>query len=811
MTEPMPELVEALAYANGSGRESTAWTALTTLVGTAVAADPEVARAWRRVRGVGADRKDVQELASALARHAEADGDFRERLHGWAAWRGGGRPIEREQANANANVIGDSAQIWGASVQARDIVGGIHIHQEAPAAPRTIPRQLLPVSAHFTGRDDDLAALDALRAERDPTVPQVIVVSGPGGVGKTALASRWLRDHEAEFTDGQLYADLRGFASGESPSAGEVLGGLLRALGHPDVPATLPEQATLWRSLTASLRFALMLDNAVTAAQVRILLPSAPGSLVVVTSRHRLTGLVTDGAVFHQLGLLDRRSAVELLARGTGRKRVDLDRSSAYEVVSLCACLPLAICLAAARLAARPGQPMAAMAAALKRGPGPMGALRVEGTRTLQTMLDESYEALGPDEAVVYRRLGLLPVPDFDAPLVAAVCALDEAEADRLLDALAEANLLEETGSGGYRFHDLVRLHAAQRGTGEESASTRTETLRRLVDWCLAMATSAEALLTPIHRNLGEREYEFPPAAAAPFDGERDALAWLDTHRETLMAALRAAADARWHVAAWQLTDALWPLFLRLRLYDSWIEAHQIGLDAARHARDRAGEARMLTSGGIGLRMTGRYDEGAGWYTRALELAQADANPRDEAQALSGLGSCSRGAGRLAQAADFFARALALREAIGYRRGAALSRLRLGEIAFDQERYETAIDNLTRAHADLVAEHDRYDATRARALLGFALARHGSRDAGEGHLHQALADFEESGSQVWRGRTLEMLGQLAAEMGDRAGARAFYERARAIFGAVSPVDGERVERRLGDVGDPGSGPVDASP
>ncbi|MEO3749960.1 tetratricopeptide repeat protein [Streptomyces sp. B6B3] len=738
--------------------------------------------------------EDVQELARSLTRRAAEDPVFGREL----------RRLVMGEEGQHTNLIGESAQVLGPSVQARDIAGGVHFHQ-APTSPpppsRPVPRQLLPVPATFTGRQEDLRALDALRDARDTGVPQIIVVSGPGGVGKTTLTSRYLRDRQADFPDGQLYADLRGFAPSESPSAGEVLGHLLRSLGEQEIPATLPEQTALWRSTTAGLRFALMLDNASTAAHVRTLLPSAPDALVVVTSRHRLSGLVTDGAVFHQLGLLDDGTAMELLARSVGRQRVDRDRSAALEIVTLCAFLPLAVCLAAARLASRPEQPIAALAAALTRGTGPIGALRAEGTPTVQTVLDESYGALTPEQARTYRRLGLLPVPDFDVDLAAAACDLEEADAERLLEALAEANLLEETPGERYRFHDLVRAHAAQRGARDDTEATRHATARRLVDWCLARASAADRLLAPAHRSL-PIDLEFPPAAPVPFTDERGALAWSRTHHETLMSVLRAAAEAGWPAAVWQLTDAMWPAFARLRGYESWIEAHRLGLAAARGAGERGAEMRMLTSGAKGLVRAGQHEEAREWYERALVLAREADDPRDEAQALSGLGTCSRAVGRLAAAEEYYRRALALREAVGDRRQVALSRLRLGEMAFEQERHGEAVEHLSLARAGLVAVQDAYDAARARALLGFALANSGRRADGIGELRASLAEFDDTGSGFWRGRALEMLGQLAAAE-DQTRAREHYGEALARF-AGSPVDAERVERRLRELGPAGA-------
>ncbi|MGP4114774.1 tetratricopeptide repeat protein [Streptomyces sp. 4N509B] len=680
-----------------------------------------------------------------------------------------------------------------------------------------MPRQLLPVPAHFTGRETDLDALDDVWNRRNPASPLVIVVTGPGGVGKTALVSRWLGDRSGEFPDGQLYADLRGFAPGTPPSAAEVLGMLLRAFGETEVPASVPELTARWRSVTSGLRFALMLDNAATAAQVRTLLPSAPGSLVVVTSRLRLTGLVADGATFHPLGLLDDGAAVELLSRSVGRERVEREQTEAHEVVRLCAFLPLAVCLAGARLAARPEQPLTSLVASLSRGLGRLAALSgaallaEEDTPTMQSVLDESYAALRPEVARLYRCLGVLPVTEFDAALTAAASGLDEADADVLLDVLVEVNLLEAVGPDRYRFHDLVRLHAEQRGRAEEAAPVREEWLRRLVDWCLARATAAEALLAPQHRTM-PREYLFEPATPAPFTEEREALTWMKHRHESLMAVLRAADAAGWDRAVWQMVDAMWPSFLRQRAYDSWIEGHGLAAEAARRDGHRAAESRMLTSGGKGLRMAGRPEEAVPWLTRALQLAREDNDPLNEAQALSALGSCHRVVGRLAAASELYEQALALREAAGNRRQTALARLRLGEVASEEGRYGDAVEYLRRARTDLLAERDRYDAPRARALLGFALGHGGNdaaRRAGESELRGALTEFEAAGSEFWQGRTWELMGELAEDCGDAPAARDCLGRAGAIYGRLSRAEAQRVTeslRRLERAEDPRGAP-----
>lgn len=801
----------------------------TLLDAVSASADPATAdllRAWESAEPAEDPGETARTLSAALAQRAAHRPELARELRHWIT-----ATLSPAPAQAG-NSIDGSARIQGTAIQAHGIHGDVHIHPApaAPAGPRgyDVPRQLLPVPDHFTDRVRELADLDQ-RAADSPGAPVIAVISGPAGVGKTTLARRWLLGLADAFPDGQLYADLRGHSEGGPARPGELLGQFLRALGQERVPADLGEQAALWRSATAGSRIAVLLDNALSAAQVRPLLPGGARALTAVTSRGRLSGLGMDGATFHPLDVLGTGDAVELLRRRIGADRVTREPEAALAVAEACAGLPLAVCVAAARVASRPRQPLAAMAGALGGGAGgALDVLRVEGEYAVRGALDASYRLLSPELARGYRRLGLAPVPLIGVEAAAAACALRTREADQLLDELAEVNLLEDlgpdprTGSGRYRFHDLVRAHARQLAATHEGPAGSGAAVRRVVDFYLYAATEAEALLTPSHRIL-PRRYDRRPAPPPPFADASGALDWLDTERAHLMAALRTAAEHGWHDTAWMLADAMWPLFLRLRPYELWVEAHEIGLAAARRAGDREAESQMLTSGGAGLRNAGRPDEAVGWFGQALEVARervaaAREQPPDpggpdvltaarraEAQALHGLGQSHRLAGRLTEALHCFRLALPLREAIGYTRGAALTRICLGDVALAAGRPEEALPELAAARAALLSEDDPYDAARALAFLGRAALRCAGDDAtavesAKGQLTEALGEFEATGSVHWQGRVLEMLGEAAEERGETERARAWYGRALARYRSVSAPDVRRLEDRLSGLG-----------
>ncbi|WP_322974654.1 tetratricopeptide repeat protein [Actinacidiphila epipremni] len=709
----------------------------------------------------------------------------------------GGAPHETQR-----NSIEGQARISGAVVQAQQVHGGVHVYPPAPPpgpAPVPVPRQLPPVPGHFVNRRRELAALDAVLSRhmaQDAGAIPLIVVNGPAGVGKTTFAARWLGGRAADFPGGQLYADLRGHTAEGAAAPGEVLGRFLRALGAGSVPADLAEQMSEWRSRSAELKVAVLLDNALSAAQIRPLLPAGPGSVAVVTSRRRLTGLNLDGADFHRLEVFDAADGVELLRLGIGADRVAGEPAATRRVVDLCGGLPLAVRLASARLASRPRQPVAALAAALAPDADGLAALDVEGETTVSKALDASYSVLGQDAALLYRRLGQLPLATFDVPAAAAACARPPHWADDRLDELVEANLLEMVGPEGFRFHDLVRVHARTLGAADTADGGPGTTLRRVCDWYLHTTTAAEARLTPAQLHL-PRDYVHPPQGLpVPFADDLGATRWLDAHRLDLMTLLRTAADRGWHAYAWQLADAMWPLVLRLRHYDLWIEAYDIGLAAARADGHERAVRQMLTSGAIGLNAMRRYDAAVARYEDARVAARDAGDIRDEGQALLGIGRSHREAGRPAEARPYLEQAIALWEACGYVRGTGLARTVLGEAALAAGEPVRAAAYFARARQTHLAVDDPHDAARNLAFLGRAKAMGGEQAAGVAHMEEALGVFTASGATHWQARTLEMLGDSAYERGDHPAAAELHSQALACYELTNPDDANRLRQLL---------------
>lgn len=697
-----------------------------------------------------------------------------------------------------ANSIGGNAWISAPTVQARDVHGGVHLHG-APAPPPPAPRQLPPVTGHFTSRKRDMDRLDGLLADWTRDTPLLVVLSGQAGIGKTALAGRWLRAVEQGFPDGQFYADLRGHSEATSAGPGEVLARFLRAIGIDSAPADLDERASLWRSATAGMHMMVLLDNAFSAAQVRALLPGSPYALVVATGRRRLSGLGIDGAAFHQLKALDIKAGLELLARGIGKGRVGAELQAAEELVARCAGLPLAVSLATARLATRPRQSLRSLADLLSRDSGRLAALELEGETAVRNALDASYADLSRDGARLYRALGCLPLLSFDSRIAAAAGRLPPGRAESALDELTEANLVEDLGPDTCRFHDLVRDHARALALQQDPLHERTVALRAACDVFLVAATAAQRRLTPAQYGL-PRDYREPVPEAPSFDDDATALGWLADQQDNLMALVRTAAEQGLDGSVWQIVDAMWPLFLRLHRYDVWIEAHRIGRAAAERSADPRALRQMLNSGAIGLTSAGRLDEAVEWYTRSAREARSAGDPRDEGQALLGIGTCYRRAGRPEQALPVLREAIGLWEDCGYRRGVALSRIVLGEISLEAGTSD-AESHFAPAHATLVEVDDLYDATRALAFLGCALARKGDVAEGLTRLRTAVAAFRASGADLWEARALVMLGEETGRAGDRREAADSWERAATLYDSIDSAEACRLRQRLADFRD----------
>lgn len=685
-----------------------------------------------------------------------------------------------------------SGAVTGGVVQAGVVYGDITFHNGLKAPP--VPRQLLAAPLHFTNRRDELAELDrVLQASRHNGMRTFAVLSGPGGIGKTALALQWAHKVRDLFTDGQLYVDLAGF-SGTTPVAPEdALGLFLRSLGVPaqEVPVELAEQAALYRSLTADKKLLVLLDNAYSAAQVRPLAPSSPSSAVLVTSRNRLTGLVAEGARLVDVGPLAKASAIRLLAKVVG-KRVDEEPDRAEALVGMCGGLPIAVQVAAARLATRPKWSVQKVLTELSDERRRLSMLSAPEL-SVQTTFDLSYRALRPTTAALYRRLALHPGQEFGAPVATAVLGADSHE---LLEELVDGSLVESVGESRYRFHDLLRLHA--RSKANEDATGEAEgAVRRMVEWYLSGAMAADLVVTP-HRRRLPYEFTVPPEHPPAFTDRESALSWLEEERRNLISCGRVAAEHGWWELAWHLSDVLWPLLLHHKHYRDRLAIDRLGVEAARKWGNRLAEADMLKRLGMVCTAVGRFDEAQENLRASVAVAEDIDDRRGAADAREALALLHVAKGELAEAAGLFEDLARVNRELNADRSLGLVLINLGKVLARLGRIDEASEALREA-ADLfdgLAEPDRYNRARVAVAQAEAYLRAGDVESADRTAHSALDELSALGSKQGMAEAHQLLAESAERQGQAGRAAEHWEQALRLYTDIQSSKATEIARRL---------------
>ena len=365
----------------------------------------------------------------------------------------------------------------------------------------TVPRQLPAAVAHFAGRTDELKALTGLldAAAGGGGTVAISAIGGTAGVGKTALAVHWAHQVADRFPDGQLYVNLRGFDPSATPA--DAVRRFLDALQVPaaKIPPSPEAQQGLYRSLLAGQQMLIVLDNARDAAQVRSLLPGGQGCLVLVTSRSQLSSLVAaEGAYPVTLDVLSPAEARSLLESRLGPERVATQPRAAAELAGLCARLPLALAIAAARAALNPAQPLAALAAELRDAAGRLDALDAgDAAASVRAVFSWSYRQLPQPAARMFRLLGIHPGPDITSPAAASLAATPHDQARQALAQLTRASLLTEHAPGRYAFHDLLRAYATELATTQDRDTARRAATHRALDHYLYTASPSALVLYP--------------------------------------------------------------------------------------------------------------------------------------------------------------------------------------------------------------------------------------------------------------------------------------------------------------------------
>ncbi|HKE97697.1 MAG TPA: serine/threonine-protein kinase [Actinomycetes bacterium] len=619
-----------------------------------------------------------------------------------------------------------------------------------------VPRQLPAATDGLVARKRELHALMRLLDEPAGDRAVVATIVGTAGVGKTALAMHWANQVRDRFPDGHLQVDLRGYDVGPPLTAEQALDGFLRALGvaGTGIPVGLDARAALYRSLLEGRRVLVVLDNASSSDQVRPLLPGSPGSVTVVTSRDRLSGLLTrDSAQPLPLELLPPQEANALLGQIVGAARVEAEPAAAAALARLCGRLPLALRIAAERAAASTSSTsLASLVAELSDERARLDLLAAERSEraAVRAVFSWSYQALPPEAARMFRLLGLHPGGDFGTGAVAALTGADPTRARRLLAVLTGAHLLEETEWDRYRFHDLLRLYAAERAA-EVPEAERAAALRQVLSWYLHTADAAAGVFSPMRLPVQlDPPVEGVASALAPFTERARALEWCRIERANLVAATRHAARCGEDVVAWKLPALLWDFFSLHGYWADWIATHDVGLEAARRLGDRYGEA---------------------W----LE---------------NNLGNASRGLGRLDEALVHYHQALTLRRQIGHRPGEGWTRYNLGDTYRELGRFDEAVLHLDQALAISRELGQRWTEGYTLNMLGDTYRARGDLQAALDRYRQALRINQEIGHRRGEAPTLHGLADTYRQLDRPEEALGPYQQALTIRREIGDRRGE---------------------
>jgi DNA-binding SARP family transcriptional activator/tetratricopeptide (TPR) repeat protein len=645
---------------------------------------------------------------------------------------------------------------------------------------RAVPAQLPAAPYHFVGRAAALAELQAhLLCEPTDRAPGPVVIEGAPGVGKTALAVSWAQAARAQFPDGQLFVNLRGFATEPPLQPGDALAQCLRALGVPaaEVPDDLDEAAARFRTATAGGRLLVVLDNAASAEQVRPLLPAGSGCRVVVTSRTRLGGLVAiEGAHRIVLAPLPAADAITLLRRFVGADQVDRESAAAQSLVDICGRLPLALRIAAANITADPGGGIAAYLD--KTGSGGLAALSVgdDPRAAVRLAFDRSYAVLPPQAARLFRLLGLVPGQLVWRGSAAALGGLPAADLPSVIGALTDAHLLESYTPQRYAMHDLIAAYARELLVADEPAVQRHQAMVRLLYWYLAAFHTANDLLAP-HRNVVTLAAPPNPAVPAFVARRDDALAFLDAERPTLPELVRLAVAEGHDGPAWQIAYLLGGYFqLRGDGLDS-LRIYQVGLAAAQRCGASTASAVLHNSCGVAYAKMDRLSSAAEEFARAAELFHAAGPPTAEAASLLNLGKLALDLNRLAESRSAYERAVRLLEGSGdlRRLGVVLNNLggtllAMGKIGHALRHLRRSL-SLHREYGNLAGEGVTLDS------IGEAQLAAGDADAALVTLHAALKALRAAGYQAEEAGTLANLGRAHRRRGEPGPAAAYLRQA----------------------------------
>ncbi|MDQ7911091.1 BTAD domain-containing putative transcriptional regulator [Phytohabitans sp. ZYX-F-186] len=668
----------------------------------------------------------------------------------------------------------------------------------AGATPAQLPADI-PV---FAGRTTALRQLDTLldTSGDPPSTVVITAIGGSAGIGKTTLALHWAHRQRHRFPDGQLYVNLRGFnPAGQAMSPPQALRTLLELLQVPPqrIPTSVEAQSGLYRGRLAGRRMLVLLDNARDADQVRPLLPGTPTTMVLVTSRNQLAGLVaTEGAQPIRLDVLDDADARALLTGRLGAGRVAAEPVAVTQIISACAGLPLALAIVAARAATLPEFRLAVFADELTDSHGRLDALTGPDAATdVRAVFSWSYQALSPAAARLFRLLGLHAGPDISRPAAASLAGLPMPQTRRLLAELAGAHLLTEHRPGRYAFHDLLRAYAAELSQTLDAEPERRAARHRILDHYVHTAVPTACVLSsylkPIH--LDPPQPGVAPETLNAFD---DAQRWFLDEQPALLAAVAAAAANGDDIHAWQLVWALRDFLHRRGDWHAHLETLHAALAAAQRLADPDRQASAHRNLGVAYRSLGRAADSVAHFQQALDLYTTLGDKRGQAVVHAGLSITCENEGRYREGLDHTERAIELYTDLGDPVGRAVCLSNKGHFQGLLGDPEQTLVSCRQALGPL-EEHDHRDGqAHAWDTIGDAHRQLGQHQQAISSYQRAVDLFRAINSRHPHADTLNRLAETYLTTGDTDAARNAWREALTLLDEIGHPDADDIRKRL---------------
>ena len=635
-------------------------------------------------------------------------------------------------------------------------------HEFSPTVPEP-PHRIPHPPRKFVNRREDLKKLDqAIRP--DDIAPTVLVLHGMHGVGKSAIGRQWAALNRNRFPGGDLFASFSRRDRSTSVPMEDVISQFLRDLGveGASIPADYAARVEKFRNVTQTKKLLVLLDDVEFAAQVEPSMPTGTGSVVVVTSRRRLEELFQQGADSVDLQPFGPKEARKLLTRMVGKGRIQREPEAVDMLIDRCGGLPIALCLCAGRLVSDQARTVDWLVRRIDSEPTPFAAFNGLASSEIQAVFDFTYSDLAPESATLYRRLGGLPGANFLAEAAAALAGMPMVSAQRALDDLHRAHLMELAPHDRYRLHDLVRTHCTVCSQRDETDGERAGGLARLVDWYYAVLRNADRAVVGDRIRLSD-DVVLTAEAVTTFDSRADAFDWFSLERPNVMGIIQTAFDHEWDERVWQIAETLWPLCASHKYFTEWLKSHQLAVASAVRLQDAAVEARFRSQLARAYSQRQEHQLAANEMAAAHRAAERCNDARLRASVTEFGGVCLLDAGDHRAALIEFQRAREMFQALGVMRGVALQDLYIGSALVMAARPDNALMSLSTALPELSAADDVISVGRVRVQRGEALLQLHRPAEAKVELEMAAAIMKGLGIKFEQAKAHELLARAANE------------------------------------------------